>query len=98
MGKTSDGKYPYGREDDKKEIAGLAVDIARVMDEKTFLTICQAYMMQHMIKNVDIQLVPPPITATKGHRECFIKYVFEPFEIPSPEKPYEGETTDDLDI
>ena len=84
------------KEKDMREINALAIDIARVMDEKTFLTMCQAYMMQNIIKKIDLELVPPAYGAVK--KECFIKYQIEPFKLPTPEEPYEGETTDDLDI
>ena len=84
------------REKDKREINQMAIDIARVIDEKTFLTMCQAYMMQNMLKKIDLELIPPAYGAKK--KECFIRYQIVPFKIPTPEEPYDGETTDDLDI
>lgn len=86
------------KEKEMREINQMAIDIATMIEEKTFLTMCQAYMMQNMVQKINLQLIPPPLGASKGNRQCYIKYEIVPFKIPTPEEPYEGETTDDLDI
>ena len=72
------------KEKEMREIKVLAIDIARVIDEKTFLTMCQAYMMQNRIKKIDLELVMPAYGANK--KECFIGYRIEPLDIPNKEE------------
>ena len=62
---------------DFRDIADIAIDIASNMDEKTFLTMCQAYMMKNMVKEVEIELIPPPRDGID--KSCYIKYSIEPF-------------------
>ena len=88
-------KNQIKKEKELREINQIAIDIARVIDEKTFLTMCQAYMMTNLTKRINLELVPPAYGAKK--KECFIKYQIEPFELPTPEHPYEGETTEDYE-
>ncbi len=63
---------------DFRDIQDMAVDVARTMDEKTFLTMCQAYMMENMVKEISIELIPPEFGA-KDH-SCYIKYQILPFK------------------
>ena len=62
---------------DFRDIADIAIDVAQNMDEKTLLTICQVYMMTNMIKNISIELIPPPIDSVD--KQSHIKYLIEPF-------------------
>lgn len=79
-----------------EELSKLAVDIAKLMPEKTFLTMCQAYMMTNMIHRINLELIPPAITSKK--RQCYIRYEIENFKLPTPEEPYTGDTTETLGL
>ena len=63
--------------EDFRDVADVAIDVARNMDENTFLTMCQAYMMQNMVKDIKIELIPPPRDGMD--KSCYIKYLIKPF-------------------
>lgn len=71
------------KEKEKREIKAIAIDIARVMDDTTLLTMCQAFMMQNLVQKIEIELVPPIKGATK--KDCFIKYQIVPFGVEKKE-------------
>lgn len=62
---------------DYRDIEDIVVDVAQNINEKTFLTLCQAYMMKNMIKDISIELVPPPRDSVT--KQCYIRYSIEPF-------------------